>query len=459
MMARLLVVVALLASVTPCATVLAQVRREGEWPSDAERVTLVLEGVSRAQAVRLLADKVGWSVVAHGIGEDAVDVRVRNQPAARVLELILAGSARPFVAQRDGNMIAIAPQTDTGPLGPGMPRTVHIPPPPPIPPIPPTPPIPADAPRAIEHGPKQRGKDRMVAANDMTIAADEIIGNLTVVAGNVDVYGAITEDLTVFAGNVVLHNGAHVYGNVSSVAGNVEIKDGARVDGRVSGVATNVDRGDVGRDDEQEDEAASADDDGDVALDLAADGVDGEDDDTSIWARLERAGNAVARSALLFAFGAVLLALASTRMRRLEGEIAVRPLRSFAMGAVGLFAGVFVVLAMAVTIVGIPLALAALLVGAVAVYVGMCAALTALGRALLGHRNPSAYLHLGIGCALYLVASSLPGIGWLVTWTVVLIGCGALVSTRGADLLVRRSRQVIVHVPERGEAPGGTRGS
>ena len=75
-------------------------RREGAWPETAERVTLNVEGLSRAEAIRRLADAAGWSVIVRGVGNDAVDVRVTNQPAARVLELILAGE--PYVAQRDG---------------------------------------------------------------------------------------------------------------------------------------------------------------------------------------------------------------------------------------------------------------------------------------------------------------------------------------------------------------------
>ena len=100
---------------------------------------------------------------------------------------------------------------------------------------------------------------------------------------------------------------------------------------------------------------------------------------------------------------------------------------------------------MLITIVGLPLALAVTLVCAVGIYVGMCAVLTALGRAVLGAvgpalfggRRPSAYLQLAVGCALYLIGSSLPGVGTLVTICVVLLGFGALVRTRAAGLLSR----------------------
>lgn len=431
MSARVVFVLALLALLaTPVAE--AQVRRDGAWPSDEERVTLSASGVSRAEAIQLLADKAGWSIVAHGLGKDTVDLRVKRQPAAQVLSLILADGS--YVARRDGDMISVAPSGDAVPVGSKRcdddeePRRQQVP----TPPEPPVPPPPPGMPGS--HGADGReAEDRVVTANNMTLGVSEVVANLTVVAGNVDVYGTITEDLTVFAGNVVLHSGAHVRGDVNSVAGNVEIEEGVRVDGEISGVATQIDRTDDANHDAQR--AASVDDD--------HDDEEQERDPDGLWARLERAGNAVARSALLFAFGAVLLAIASRRFLRLEGEIAMRPLRSFAMGALGLFIGLFTIVVTAVTIVGIPLALAAVLVGVVAGYIGMCAALTALGRALLKHKSPSAYLHLALGCALYLIASSLPGVGWMVTLTVVLIGIGALVSTRGGDLFARRPRHAL----------------
>ena len=408
----------------------ADLRREGTWPDVAERVTLNVEALSRAEAIRRLADAAGWSVIVRGVGNDPVDVRVKDQPAARVLELILAGEA--YVAQRDGNMIAIAPRADTAPIA------VPTPPVPPVPPPPPPPP------------PGPHGEDRLVTAGDVTIAAHEVVGNLTVLAGNVDVYGTVNKDLAVYAGNVRVHEGAHVRGCVSAVAGNVDIDEGATVEGEVSGVASDVRHRGSAHDDERRDhdfditeELREAEQDVREAQEEATAGA--AEHDPSFWARLERAGNAVARSALLFAFGAVLLAMAGTRVQRLQEEVTAKPLYALGFGAVGLFAAALAALTMLITVVGLPLAIAFTLACAVGVYVGMCAVLTALGRAVLGAigpslfggRRPSAYLQLAVGCALYLIGSSLPGVGMLVTACVVLLGFGALVRTRAAGLLSR----------------------
>jgi uncharacterized membrane protein YqjE len=148
-------------------------------------------------------------------------------------------------------------------------------------------------------------------------------------------------------------------------------------------------------------------------------------------------GAALARTALLFAFGCVLLSLAGGRMELMQHELAERPMRAFALGVVSLLGGAFALVALCVTIIGIPLAIVAVLVGVLGVYAGMCAAFTALGAALLQARTPSPYVHLGLGCALYLLTSSLPFIGWLTTAAAVLFGLGLLVETRGAGIFMR----------------------
>jgi hypothetical protein len=71
-------------------------------------------------------------------------------------------------------------------------------------------------------------------------------------------------------------------------------------------------------------------------------------------------------------------------------------------------------------------------------YAGICAALTAVGAALFCHKTSSPYVHLAVGCAIYLPLSSIPFVGTLVTVVVALIGFGALVGTRAAGLIRRR---------------------
>jgi len=150
-------------------------------------------------------------------------------------------------------------------------------------------------------------------------------------------------------------------------------------------------------------------------------------------------GSAITRSAFLFIFGAILLALGTKRMETLRGEIATRPMRTLALGVVGLISGIVVLVLLCVTVIGIPVALVGLLVAVFAGYAGVIAVLTTAGEALLRHKTQSSYVHLALGCALFLVASSLPWIGGFVSVAVVLTGIGVIVATRGAGLVPKKN--------------------
>jgi hypothetical protein len=213
------------------------------------------------------------------------------------------------------------------------------------------------------------------------------------------------------------------------LGGSVEIEKGARIDGDVSSVG-----GSIERDDDAVVGGSS------VSLDDSKDDRDDEPKGSMLSGLVREMSSAIARAALLFAFGTVLLALATQRMDVLQRELETRPMRAFALGVVGLIAGAVALVALCVTIVGIPVAIVAVLVGALGVYAGICAAFTVLGATLLRGRTTSPYIHLALGCGLYLVVSAIPVVGWFVTIAAVLLGLGVLVSTRAAGLLPRREQ-------------------
>src|SRR4029077_17215665 len=103
-----------------------EVRREGKWPESDPPVTLNLDGVARFEAVNKLAAAAGWSIVVNAPKGDPVTVHVSNQPAGKVLDLLLADGR--YVARRDQSLIAISPG---GAAQPEPPRA----------PLPPTPPL------------------------------------------------------------------------------------------------------------------------------------------------------------------------------------------------------------------------------------------------------------------------------------------------------------------------------
>jgi hypothetical protein len=166
---------------------------------------------------------------------------------------------------------------------------------------------------------------------------------------------------------------------------------------------------------------------------------DGEQESGHAWQGvrhwMDGAASSLSASALLFVFGAVVVALGTERSRALRVEIAARPMQTFALGVVGCIAAVGVFVALCVTIIGIPVALFGLVVFVLAAYVGVSAVLTTAGEALLRHRTESPYAHLALGCALFFLVGLLPWVGTWATVIVALIGIGVIVATRAAGLV------------------------
>jgi uncharacterized membrane protein HdeD (DUF308 family) len=108
---------------------------------------------------------------------------------------------------------------------------------------------------------------------------------------------------------------------------------------------------------------------------------------------------------------------------------------------VGSLCALIAVTAMCITVVGIPFAALAVLLAVFGVYAAIAAVLTTVGAAVAGHRSNNPYVHLLVGCVLFLLAGVVPYVGGMVTAAVVLIAIGTLVSTRLAGVVVRSTRK------------------
>jgi hypothetical protein len=376
----------------------ARVRREGQWPDEDVPVSLDVSGVPRAQALRKLADAAGWSLVVHEPAGDSVDVHVKGQAANKVLELLLDDG--DYVAKRDGTLVSI--ERDKA----GQPDGAAVEPAP-------------DGSAAGEH---KRPRDRTVMGGSVHIRRGETAGDVTVFGGNLDVDGDVTGDVTVFGGNVQVNEGGHVHGDATVFGGRLALAKGSHLDGDVSTVGGTLERaagaqvgGSVGNDDDDCDHCDHA-----------------SHEDDSPRAHFM---NGIRLAAVLYVIGTILLALGGGRMMVLRAEMAARPMRSIALGFVGSLASVVIFVALCVTIIGIPIAVVALLVAIFAVLGAMTAVLGVTGEALLRHKTENPYVHLALGCALFVAVSWIPWVGSLVGGALVLAGIGVLVATRCAGLL------------------------
>jgi hypothetical protein len=403
-MNRLVLAIALGLALAPRMTH-ADVKHEGTWPLELKHVSIDATRIARTDAVTRVAKEAGWSVVLRDVDDDkAMDVHINDQPADKVLDVVLGDG--DFVAKRDGTLITI---TGTAHKVPEVPTAVASVTPPPIL-VPPT--------------VATRGEDRVAHGGDLVVGADETVHDVTVLAGSVTVYGTVTGNVTVLAGSSSLKKGAHVLGSATAMGGSIDVGDGAVVDGDVNVLGGSLDRhkgakigGAIHRND-------------DLHI--------GSSSSSSRHSLLREVSDATTRAAMLFVFGAVLFALMGQRMNALRVEAASRPMRSFALGLVGAVGTVAVIALVAITIIGLPVA-AVLILGAVfAAYAGICAVLATLGKALVGHKTENPHIHLLVGCAIFLVSGALPVVGGFATLAVVLMGIGVVVATRGAGALEPR---------------------
>ena len=97
----------------------AEVRRDGQWPDAEPSVSLDVDGVPRSEALNRLAKAAGWSIVVSAPKGDPVSLHVSQQPAGKVLDLLLADGR--YVARRDQGLISIAPDTSDATRAPSAP--------------------------------------------------------------------------------------------------------------------------------------------------------------------------------------------------------------------------------------------------------------------------------------------------------------------------------------------------
>jgi hypothetical protein len=425
----------------------ATVKKEGSWPTVDKKVDLEFDGKA-SEGIKALAKEVGWSLVvsdpvAFETGRD-VHVAVENQPADAVLEALFTG--HDVVAYRNGNLITVSPAASGATPSPVVAPVPPVPPVPGVVAVPAAPAIPIAPPV-----PTVRGEDRNVVGGSLVIHKDEIVHTVTVAGGSLKVEGTVTGDLVVAGGSAKIASGARVVGNATVFGGSLKVENNGRIDGDVGIAGGSLHREDgavIGGtivDEKHAGKVKAKNKSGTAQVEVTSDGEESSSGRGRIAEAVHEFGQSMTKMSLLFVLGCVLLALVAPRMERIRVEIASRPMRTFALGLIGTLVGslgaLLMITVLCITIIGIPVALIGLLFAVLAVYGAIASTLTTFGAAVAGHRTQNPYVHLMIGCAAFLLVSSIPWIGGLVTFGVTMLAIGALITTRVGGLLDRRLRR------------------
>jgi len=272
---------------------------------------------------------------------------------------------------------------------------------------------------------------RGTVTGDVTGLAGNVVvegtvqGDLSVAAGNVRIAGEVQGDVSAGAGSVVLEEGGTVGGNFEAGAGNV------RIDGAIQGDAT------VGAETITLGENAS------IAGSLTYDGelVGNRDavagdvtEDPTIGVGLGEvllpiAAGVFAIYAFLFnlLLGAALLLLFPGFSEGVVDRVRTTPLRSGLLG-LGFLVGVpLLLIALAITIVGIPFTILGAFVFAFVVWIALVYGRYAVGRWLLSIADvENRWAGLVTGLLVGAVLSVVPFVGGLFNTLVFLLGLGAL---------------------------------
>ncbi len=300
------------------------------------------------------------------------------------------------------------------------------------------------------------------AMGTVVIAEDETVDSLNVVAGTVLVRGTVTGDASVVAGNIQLTESGVIQGDLSGVAGNIQL-DGT-VEGGVSVGAGNIligetsviggnfeaDAGNIlieGTIDGDASVGAESIQLGDTAMiggSLTYEGnLDGNHDAvqgtiTREPARGDSGMNELEPVLSLvfsgyafvvnFIIGAVLLYVFSEFSTGVASQVTASPVRTGVIGLGVLIGFPIVLLAVAITIVGIPLAIIGIFGGLLLAWVGMVYGRYAVGVWLLGSFSGSEndWIALALGLFAGAILAVIPVIGGFVNFVIFLLGLGAL---------------------------------
>lgn len=254
----------------------------------------------------------------------------------------------------------------------------------------------------------QAAEDRVAFGASVHVAPGQRVRDAVAFGGDTVVEGVVQGDAVSFGGSVILREGARVDGDVTSFGGSV--LDQRVVDGRADAASSR--------------EATPL-------TPAAPFTTRGPLDAFVHWVK-DAVRSALAH-ALLFLLGLLLIGTSRERLRALQVTMIEDGAKTAGVGLLGYVAGALIVVLLALTIIGIPVAVLVGLALPVATYVGLAAAATVIGAALpLAPLKGKEVLQLAAGVGVLFLASLVPVAGGIVVACAACLGFGALLRTRFA---------------------------
>jgi hypothetical protein len=148
-----------------------------------------------------------------------------------------------------------------------------------------------------------------------------------------------------------------------------------------------------------------------------------EDDGGIVWA--------VLRYSLLFLGAILFLGLAPERFGRVQRAIVERPVRTLATGTLGMLVSGVLLLALCVSLIGIPLAIVLAMIAPVVAAAALASVVPVIGAMLPTRKlDGRPVARLAAGALALFVITRIPLVGGLALGLALLAGLGALVLTR-----------------------------
>jgi len=388
----------------------------------ARRVTVDFHGPLR-EAIKKIAAQGGLSVIVTGELEQPSDVMLTDASAEDALTTV--ARLYQLEIERQGTIWTVRPMTasekeaaqealektlstheeskesdeaEDANEPDDSPEVVNVPPLPPIPPLPPM----------LTHG---RGNERDRAnTGDVTVNSDETVHDAVAFGGRLEINGHVEGNAVAFGGPVHLGEKAVVDGNVTAFGGEVTREKGAVV----RGTLTTLGNSNVGRA---------------VVTSLVKHEQDEADEDAQ--ASHSSIPGFLLRFALFFGLGFLLMIFAPNQVKQLGGELRAQPARSFLAGLVGFFALIGLTIALCVTLIGIPVAAALVVLALVGIAMGFTSLANEVGQRFpLARLKKTQAVVLALGTFLVALALAIPYLGWILLWALSTAALGAAVRTR-----------------------------